>query len=497
MKYKLVLLSFFYFLTTVGQEDKSKSERIVINGYVQSQYQNFFIPDSVGAATKYFATFSGGNFANRFTSNRFTVRRGRLNISHNGDKHKAVFSIDLSEKGLSVKDAYAQYTEPYLNSFTFKAGVFSRPFGQEIELSSSIRETPERARLIQTIFPNERDLGFGLNFNMPEESIFPYLNFKTAIVNGNSVAYETDNYKDWLGRIGLNFNNNDKTFTYKCGFSWYRGFINHIYEPVDTVASNTMTKYYIYKFQNISDLTGRTKMGFVLDSAASVATGRTGGKVERNYTGIDSEISFKTPFGKLIIRGEYIWGTQPVAVSYKDVEQAYIVHNGMHTFSPTGPFIGVSWPMYDQPQPYNPVAVGHVNKFHHTFIRKFNGGYFYLIQEIFNSSHQIVFKYDWYDPNSEVAGKDIFYDEELYLTDPDYIKPYLTPADIKFETFGIGINYFLNENLKLCIYYEYVQNEKAKIDAYQGDLRIGRMPAPGFTRDLEDNVFTFRLQYKF
>jgi len=499
MKIKLQLIGYFisFPLLLLAQEQEQKSKKLLIEGYVQAQYQKFFVSDTVGGYTKYLADFSGGKFVNHFTTNRFTVRRGRLNIKHIGENHKAVFSIDISERGIGIKDLYLDYTEPFINSITFTAGVFNRPFGREIDLSSSVRETPERSRIVQTLFPNERDLGFGVKFQMPEEKFLSFLNFKAALVNGNGTAYETDNYKDGIARIGIDFNKPEQKIKFSLGFSIYRGAISHIYEPVDTVSSNATTKYYIYSFENVTDTTERTKMGFVLDSAATKATGTMGGKVKRTYQGVDAELSVKSPFGKLTIRGEYIWGTQPAEVAYKDVEQEYIIHNGMNTYSPTGPFIGVSWPMYDQPQPYNPVSVGPVNKFHHTFIRKFNGGYLYFIQELFETKHQVVFKYDWYDPNSEVEGKEISYDEDLYLNDPTYVKPYLSVADVKFETFGVGFNYFVNDNIKVCLYYEHVQNEIVDIKPYAGDIRLGRMPAPGFNKDIKDDVFTLRFQYKF
>jgi hypothetical protein len=39
------------------------------------------------------------------------------------------------------------------------AGFFARPFGFEVNLGSSYRETPERGRMSQTLMPGERDLG--------------------------------------------------------------------------------------------------------------------------------------------------------------------------------------------------------------------------------------------------------------------------------------------------------------------------------------------------
>lgn len=229
----------------------------------------------------------------------------------------------------------------------------------------------------------------------------------------------------------------------------------------------------------------------------SKSAGRMGKGVERRYWGIDGEIKFNSPLGLLTIRAEYIWGIQPAAVNFRDVEQAYIIYSGMNSFSPSGPVLGVAWPMYDQPQPYNPAMVAPTNKFHHTFVRNFSGGYIYFVQNILETDHQIVFKYDWYDPNTKVSGKEITYDEALYFNDPTYIKPYLSPADIKFETYGIGFNFAFNKQLKAMLYYEHVINEKVKIKPYVGDIRLGRMPSPGFENDIKDDVLTIRLQYKF
>lgn len=498
---KLLTLSFSTFLlcfavSLYGQENEKK-DIVKISGYLQMDYQNFFVPDSIGATTPWFAHFSGGNFVNLQTSERFTLRRGRLKFTNEGENHKGVFSFDISERGLGIRDLYLKYTEPWINSISIYGGMFNRPFGLEIDYSSSERETPERSRIVQTIFPHERDLGFMLEFQMPKERALSWLNLRTAIVNGNSTAIETDNYKDILGRFGVNYENDEKEFSIKSGVSFYIGKVKHVYEPVDTVASNTTTKFYIFNFEEIVDTTGRTTMGFVLDSLASIATGQMGGAVDRKYLGFDMEVSFMSPFGKTTLRGEYISGIQPSAINYKDVEQAYIIYSGMNTFSPTGPFLGVSWPMYDQPQPYNPSGVKPTEKNHHTFIRKFSGGYFYWIQNIFDSKHQVVFKYDWYDPNTEIAGADITYDDDLYLNDPTYIKPYLSPADVKFETMGFGFNFYLNEKTKLMLYYEHPKNEITDLKAYEGDIRLGRMPSPGYDRDIKDDVLTVRLQYKF
>ncbi len=86
-----------------------------------------------------------------------------------------------------------------------------------------------------------------------------------------------------------------------------------------------------------------------------------------------------------------------------------------------------------------------------TYNRKFNGGYVYFIQNILQSRHEIVVKYDFLDPNTDVKGTDIkiqvSYNEST-------IKTGLTGADVAYTTWGIGYNVRLNPNLKLMAYYE-------------------------------------------
>ncbi len=70
---------------------------------------------------------------------------------------------------MSIKDAYLRFSAPWLkNAVALKGGVYDRPFGFEISYSSSSRESPERSRIFQVLFPGERDLGFGLELQGPE-----------------------------------------------------------------------------------------------------------------------------------------------------------------------------------------------------------------------------------------------------------------------------------------------------------------------------------------
>ncbi|MEP7144496.1 MAG: porin, partial [Ferruginibacter sp.] len=106
------------------------------------------------------------------------------------------------------------------------------------------------------------------------------------------------------------------------------------------------------------------------------------------------------------------------------------------------------------------------------YFRKFNGAYFYFLYHIFSEHHQLAVKYDWYDPNSGVKKNDIG-------------KPgtNMNSTDIKYSTIGFGyINYF-REDIKLVLWYSKVINEHTNL--------------PGYLSDLNDDVFTARLQFRF
>jgi hypothetical protein len=424
------------------------------------------------------------------------IRRGRINLSYKKDFTSSKISIDVSERGVGIKDIYIKSSIQGFEALNITAGLFPRPFGIEPEESSSIRYSPERSRVIQTILPNERDLGLKIGFQFPEDSNLSFFRIEGAIVNGNSSAVETNNYKDYIGRINLLTPKSIQNIKASVGASYYNGKMLHIYEPVDTIASNTNTKYYIYYFGNLTDTAGISYKGFYIDTSKTFASGTRGIGVERIYYGIDGKIEVNSPFGKTEISAEYVWGTQPSAVNNINIEKDYVVYNEINSFSPTGPQLGVAWPLYDQPQPYNPTMVKPTNKYHSTMVRNFNGGYVSITQTILESKHKLLIKYDWYDPNTDVSDKKI----KLLYFDNDGNQAgntFLSPADVKFSTIGIGWVWDINPNLRFTVYYENVTNENTGIGSFTGNIRLGQRPSPGFEKDIKDDCLTIRLQYKF
>jgi hypothetical protein len=108
--------------------------------------------------------------------------------------------------------------------------------------------------------------------------------------------------------------------------------------------------------------------------------------------------------------------------------------------------------------------------------RNFLGWYVYAVQNI-GSRDQVVFKYDSYDPNTDVTGADVVSGANLGA------------ADLAYHTIGLGLIHHWDENIKFIVYYEIVRNETVTGSAGSS--------LAAFTEDLRDNVFTFRTQYKF
>ena len=160
------------------------------------------------------------------------------------------------------------------------------------------------------------------------------------------------------------------------------------------------------------------------------------GKSPRQYYGVDGQLRIKNRIGYTELRAELVSGRQ----------------TGTSTSSET------------------PVTLQTGND--GFYIRKFSGAYFYWVQHLFSTRHQLVLKYDWYDPNREVGGKAL-----------GAAGSNLSAANIRYDTVGIGYVNYLTENVKLTLYYAHVWNEQTQLK--------------GYTSDVKDDVMTFRVQYRF
>jgi hypothetical protein len=419
------------FDTLAANEQKLNSaisalQKLKISGYLQAQYQS--------ADTKGTKSFAGGDFPAASYS-RFMVRRGRIKFTYEAYLAKYVLQFDVSEKGLSIKDAYLNVSDPYLNAFSVTAGVFNRPFGFEIPYSSSQRESPERSRFTQTLFPGERDLGAMLTFQMPKTSPLNFLKIDAGFFNGNGPNPEFDRKKDFIGHIGISRANSDESVKYGLGFSYYNGGI--VQGKVSTDVAGTIPAGKTRAAQTYELKTFNDTLSFV-----KVAGDSTEGKFHtRSYFGADAQLIIETPLGLTTLRGEFIAGKQP--------------GTDKSTISPTSVIPGAD-----------------------TYLRNISGLYVYFIQSFTGTKLSVLAKYDIYDPNTDISGNQIGLSSKKEKTKAS------TAGDLKYSTLGLGLIYAYTPNIKLTAYYDIVKNEtSSNLKGYNGDVK--------------DNVLTLRLQYKF
>ncbi|MCE1188701.1 MAG: porin [Ignavibacteria bacterium] len=251
-------------------------KKIKISGYIQAQYQ---AADKDGAAS-----VAGGNFP-ATAHERFLLRRGRVKFMYDNDLTQYVMQLDAVPSGVTIKDVYVMVKEPWMRAVSLTAGVFNRPFGFEIEYSSSMREAPERSRLFQTLFPGERDLGAKIEI-APESGAFSWLNVKLGLFNGTkNTLDETDNFKDVIGRVGFSLPFTETNLALDGGVSGYFGKVRTD-DGKQIIKVNSATGY-------------------------EVSTDPT---ADRTYIGGDLELYYDIPsFGGFSLRGEYISGKQPGA----------------------------------------------------------------------------------------------------------------------------------------------------------------------------------------
>lgn len=410
--------------TLNGKIESAKSDidllkRLKVSGYIQAQWQ---LTDTVGAVTP----FSGGAFP-KYSDNRFALRRGRVKFTYENEFSTYVLQLDATEKGVGLKDAYVAVREPWAQFVTLTTGVFNRPFGYEIAYSSNSRETPERSRIFQTLFPQERDLGAMITLQPMKGSRYDWIKLDLGVFTGNGINGEFDKHKDIIGRLGIAKANREEILKLGLGVSYYNGGVFQ------------GTKF-IYTPGTMSD---EMTTGFLVDSTSS-------NKFEfakRQYIGGDLQLSYFSVLGISTLRAEAIVGKQPGSKS-----------SNVSIASATAPDYDI----------YN---------------RTFMGAYIYLIQNIGQTKHQLVLKYDWLDPNIEVAGTDI------KTKSTNEKNTGLSNADIMYATLGLGWNYRFNSQVKFSAYYEITGNEVTSIS--------GSNSTNNYTKDLKDNVLTLRVQYRF
>ncbi|MBI1747870.1 MAG: hypothetical protein HYR55_14980 [Acidobacteria bacterium] len=104
-----------------------------------------------------------------------------------------------------VNDAFIEY---YLNDrITLRAGQFIKPFGFDIQQSSSVRESPERALFAGYFFPGQRDRGALLQGDLDflDRPAFKNIQYFVGAFNGNRFFSDNNRQLNYNFRLRKRF----------------------------------------------------------------------------------------------------------------------------------------------------------------------------------------------------------------------------------------------------------------------------------------------------
>jgi len=389
-------------------------------GYVQPQFQ--------WAESKGAKTFEGIDFAPN-SNNRFMMRENRLKAEYyyTNKANQLVsymgFQLEATERGVSIRDMHLRLFENKWRLFSLSAGMYNRPFSYELNLSSADRESPDRARMSQTLMRTERDIGASITFEPRgyKTWFMNHIKADVGVFNGEGLTATTDfdSYKDIIGRVAIK--------------------PSRIEALHMEIAAGTSVLYGALGSQSpwIYNTTADVVHGYAIRGDST--PNHVNEARPRHYYGADVQIRFPSKKWATEIRGECIIGTQTAVATSSETPGTYPINA-----------TGIYQPLYTRP---------------------FNGAYFYFLQNIASSKHQLVVKYDWFDPNSRVAGMQVSSAAGF------------SAADVRFHTLGVGYVYYANPHVKYMVYYDIVKNESTNVAGYTGDLK--------------DNILTCRIQYRF
>jgi hypothetical protein len=403
-------------------KDMGKSMLGIYKKFDHIRISGYMQPQFQAAQAKGLKNFSGGDFPTN-VNNRFMLRRGRIRFDY----------IHFAQK----KGPSVQFVFQFDGT---ERGVVIRDFwGRLLENKYSL------FALSMGMFA--RPFSYELNLSSsdresPERGRMSQILMKTERDLGAMISFEPRKKDHPLRYLKIDaglFNGQGLAAT--ADFDSHKDLISRVslkpYPVSKTITLSAGASYlnggllqntkYVYHSSNNSF--GKT---FIVDSTAT----NSGKIAPRIYYGADMQVKIKNKFGFTELRAEYMFGTQTATAANSETPAALL----------TG-------------------TEGH-------YIRKFNGAYFYLLQHIFNEHHQLAVKYDWYDPNTKVKNNDI--------GKPGTV---LNATDLKYSTLGFGYIYYMNENLKLVLWYDKITNEKTQL--------------PPYTKDVKDNIFTCRLQFRF
>lgn len=378
-------------------------DHLRVGGYIQAQYQRAAAAGAQG--------YSGGDFA-PFSDNRFLLRRGRIRFDYarydeaRNPRVQFVFQFDGTERGVFIRDFWGRVWDRRRGLFSLTTGMFARPFGYEVNLSSADREAPERGRMSQILMRTERDLGVMGSFEPSgRPGLLGHLKLDIGVFNGQGLTATTDfdGYKDVIGQLVVRPVAIAPSLTLGGGLSYLRGGLRQFVPATYRMAGDGGAPT------------------FFRDTLGS----RTGDRLPRRYAGLNLQMRWRNAAGATELRLEGWRGVQTATRHSSE--------------TPGNPFdsSGAGLPL---------------------FVRDFEGAFLLLLQDLGSPRHQLGVKYDVYDPNARARGLDIGRGGAI-----------LGPADVRYATWGFGYNYLPDENLRLTLWYDRVRNEATRLPDLPGD----------------------------
>jgi hypothetical protein len=384
-------------------------------------------------------------------NNYFSLRRVRLKATYEAaDGIKFVVQPDFSPSGVTLKDAYVVLNDHFIKSGFFKKtfsltmGKFNR-LNYEVEYSSSQRELPERSTIIRTIYPGERAIGFKLEAN--PESI--PLKVQLALFNGNDGGF--NQFSDTTGKTASNVIENKDfdnfkdimaraTYSFKLGSFGGLDLGAHAY------------------FGSLKSNTNATLRG----DYTTIDSSKIGDAVQRNWFGAEFQL-FAYVLGGMSLNGEYITGKNAILGGSKFANGSLLPN----------------------------------------FQNNFAGYYLYFIKNI-GLKNQFAFRYDYYDPNTDVTGNDVKVLKYNGNAATKIGKLTSSKYDLAYTTFTFAWHYYFDDNIRVSLAYSIVQNEKVatKTDG-TGNLTEtytnpdGSVGTNDYSKIFNQNQLTLRLQAKF
>jgi hypothetical protein len=379
-------------------------------------------------------------------NNYLSLRRARVKFTYEmTDGVKFVLTPEFVPGSLSVKDAYVVLNDRWSKAFSIWAGKFNRP-NYEVEYSSSSREMAERSTVIRTLYPGERAIGAKLEYN----PINVPFHFQLALLNGadgitinnaSGVNLNTTENKDFD-----NYKDIMVRTTYNLQLGNFGGLDFGAHGYFGSLKSNAL-KTLSSDYTTIEDV-------------------KFGDAVKRTWVGGEFQF-FADLLGGMSIKGEYIAGKN-ASIGYSPVAAA----------GTTAAIPGVA-----------------------NFQNNFAGYYLYFIKNL-GKKNQFAFRYDYYDPNTDITGKDVTIVKYTSADATTLKSRTSSKSDLATSTFGLALHHYFDDNLRISLDYQIVQNEKV---GSVGILTEDYTKADGtkvlkgldYGKVVNQNLLTLRIQAKF